>query len=206
MPPDRILIVDDEQGIRETLSGILEDEGYRTKAAENAGEARRMLRKERFDAALLDVWLPDADGLKLLEEMQNGLFDQPVIVISGHANIDSAVKAIRLGAYDFLEKPLSLSRVVLTVQHALAEGRMRRQLARPVGAPRGERGPRRLVARHGAPRRAATRGGALGQQRPHHRRERHRQGAGGARRIHRLSPARRGPVRGAQLRRDSAQS
>ncbi|HUP23134.1 MAG TPA: sigma-54 dependent transcriptional regulator [Thermoanaerobaculia bacterium] len=128
MASDRILIIDDEQGIRETLSGILEDEGYRTRAAENAGEARRVLRKERFDAALLDVWLPDADGLKLLEEMQNGLFDQPVIVISGHGNIDSAVKAIRLGAYDFLEKPLSLSRVVLTVQHALAEGKMRRQL------------------------------------------------------------------------------
>jgi two-component system nitrogen regulation response regulator NtrX len=125
---DRILIIDDEQGIRETLSGILEDEGYRTRSAESAGEARRVLRKEKFDAALLDVWLPDADGLKLLEEMQNGLFEQPVIVISGHGNIDSAVKAIRLGAYDFLEKPLSLSRVVLTVQHALAEGKMRRQL------------------------------------------------------------------------------
>ncbi len=125
---EHILIVDDEEGIRETLSGILEDEGYRVTAVETVAEARSILRRETFDLGLLDVWLPDGDGIDLLQELQAGLFIQPVIMISGHSNIDSAVKAIRLGAYDFLEKPLSLSRVVLTVQHAIEQGRMQREL------------------------------------------------------------------------------
>jgi len=125
---ERILIVDDEEGIRSTLAAILEDEGYRVTAVGTAAEAARRLRNEEFDAALLDLWLPDRDGLDLLAELRDGTFTAPVIVISGHGNVDTAVKATRLGAYDFLEKPLSLSRVVVTVQNALERGRLAREL------------------------------------------------------------------------------
>ena len=121
---ERILIVDDEAGIRSTLSGILEDEGYAVAAVGTAAEATARLGSEAFDAVLLDLWLPDRDGLELLSELR----EQPVIVISGHASVDTAVKATRLGAYDFLEKPLSLSRVVVTVQNALERGRLAREL------------------------------------------------------------------------------
>jgi two-component system, NtrC family, nitrogen regulation response regulator NtrX len=121
---ERILIVDDEAGIRSTLSGILEDEGYVVAAVGTAAEATARLRVEAFDAVLLDLWLPDRDGLELLSELP----EQPVIVISGHGNVDTAIRATRLGAYDFLEKPLSLSRVVVTVQNALERGRLAREL------------------------------------------------------------------------------
>ncbi|MDP9121538.1 MAG: sigma-54 dependent transcriptional regulator [Acidobacteriota bacterium] len=124
---ERILIVDDEAGIRSTLSAILEDEGYRATAVGTAGEAAGRLASETWDAVLLDLWLPDRDGMELLEELRDAN-PVPVIVISGHGNIDTAVKATRLGAYDFLEKPLSLSRVVLTVQNALERGRLAREL------------------------------------------------------------------------------
>jgi two-component system nitrogen regulation response regulator NtrX len=121
---ERILIVDDEAGIRSTLAGILEDEGYGVAAVGTAAEATARLGAESFDAVLLDLWLPDRDGMELLSELR----DQPVIVISGHGTVDTAVKATRLGAYDFLEKPLSLSRVVVTVQNALERGRLAREL------------------------------------------------------------------------------
>jgi two-component system nitrogen regulation response regulator NtrX len=125
---ERLLIVDDEEGIRTTLSAILEDEGYRVETAGSAGDAARRLASETFDAVVLDLWLPDRDGLELLSELRGSGFDQPVIVISGHGTVDTAVKATRLGAYDFLEKPLSLSRVVVTVQNALERGRLEREL------------------------------------------------------------------------------
>ncbi len=124
----RILIVDDEPGIRSSLAGILEDEGYRVASAGTAGEAAERLEGEAFDAVLLDLWLPDRDGLELLAELRERGFATPVIVISGHGTIDTAVQAIRLGAYDFLEKPLALSRVVVTVQNALERGRLEREV------------------------------------------------------------------------------
>jgi two-component system nitrogen regulation response regulator NtrX len=125
---ERILVIDDEEGIRSTLSGILEDEGYRVAAAATAAEAAERLGAEAFDAVLLDLWLPDREGLELLAELCDGDAGRPVIVISGHGNVDTAVKATRIGAYDFLEKPLSLSRVVLTVHNALERGRLAREL------------------------------------------------------------------------------
>ena len=125
---DRILIVDDSEGVRQALSGILEDEGYRVAGAGSAGEARSRLAREAQDLVMLDLQLPDEDGLELLSELQREHAELPVIVISGHGNIDSAVKATRLGAYDFLEKPLSLERVVLTVGNALEKARMSRRL------------------------------------------------------------------------------
>ncbi|MCP3919896.1 MAG: sigma-54-dependent Fis family transcriptional regulator, partial [bacterium] len=124
----RILIVDDAEGVQQSLSGILEDEGYRVAGAGSAGEARGVLAREAQDLVMLDLQLPDANGLELLSELQQEHDELPVIVISGHANIDSAVKATRLGAYDFLEKPLSLERVVLTVGNALEKRRMSRRL------------------------------------------------------------------------------
>ena len=126
---EHILIVDDEEGIRSTLSGILRDEGYETTCAANAAEGRHAIETgTAFDLAIFDIWLPDEDGLDLLESVLSQGFEKPVIMISGHGNIDIAVKAIQLGATDFLEKPLSLSRVLLTVQHALERGRMQREL------------------------------------------------------------------------------
>jgi len=125
---ERILIVDDEAGIRTTLAGILEDEGYRVTLAATAAEARDAALREPCDLVLLDLALPDQDGLELLEAWHRESSETPVIAISGHGDVDVAVKATRLGAYDFLEKPLSLSRVVLTVQNALEKARMTRRI------------------------------------------------------------------------------
>jgi two-component system nitrogen regulation response regulator NtrX len=123
----KILIVDDEQSIRSTLAQILEDERHRTTLAESGEEALAHFAREEFDLVILDLWLPGVDGMAVLERIRaaNG---PPVIVISGHGNIDTAVRATRLGAYDFLEKPLSLERVVLTVSHALADSHLREQV------------------------------------------------------------------------------
>ncbi|HEY0590537.1 MAG TPA: sigma-54 dependent transcriptional regulator [Thermoanaerobaculia bacterium] len=123
-----ILIIDDEISIRETLRDILEDEGHRCTLCESAEEALAAYAKEDFDLVLLDVWLPGIDGLALLERLRGVGAMPPVIVISGHGSVETAVRATRLGAYDFLEKPLSLDRVLLTVGHALADSRLRQQV------------------------------------------------------------------------------
>jgi two-component system nitrogen regulation response regulator NtrX len=124
----KILITDDEPSIRSTLSQILEDEGHKTTLCESGEEAIAQFAREEFDLAILDLWLPGIDGLSVLERLKSSNAAPPVIVISGHGNIDAAVKAIRLGAYDFLEKPLSLERVLLTVNHALADSKLREQV------------------------------------------------------------------------------
>jgi two-component system nitrogen regulation response regulator NtrX len=114
-----VIVVDDEAGIRESLSGILTDEGYQVLTAETGEQALEAMEEHAPDLVLLDVWLPGMDGLSVLEKMKQGPGDLPVIMISGHGNIDTAVKATKSGAYDFLEKPLSLDRVVLAVGRAL---------------------------------------------------------------------------------------
>jgi two-component system nitrogen regulation response regulator NtrX len=124
----KILITDDEPSIRSTLSQILEDEGHKTVVCESGEEAIAQIAREEFDLAILDLWLPGIDGLSVLERMKGSAAAPPVIVISGHGNIDTAVKATRLGAYDFLEKPLSLERVLLTVNHALSDRKLREQV------------------------------------------------------------------------------
>ena len=119
MKKRRVLVIDDERGVRETLSQILSDEGYAVVTVESGEEGFRRLMEERWDLVLLDVWLRDKDGLSILEAAGERLSRVPVVMISGHANVETAVRAVRLGAYDFLEKPLSLERVLLTAQKAI---------------------------------------------------------------------------------------
>ncbi|MEO8381824.1 MAG: sigma-54 dependent transcriptional regulator, partial [Acidobacteriota bacterium] len=123
----KILIIDDEPGIRSTLGGILEDEGHRVTLCESGEEGIAQLARDEFDVVLLDLWLPGIDGLSVLERLRTA-GGPPVIMISGHGSVESAVRATRLGAYDFLEKPLSLERVLLTVNHALSDRRLREQV------------------------------------------------------------------------------
>jgi two-component system, NtrC family, nitrogen regulation response regulator NtrX len=123
----KILIIDDEESIRTTLAKILEDEGHRMTLCESGEEGLAQFAREEFDLVLLDLWLPGMDGMAVLERLRNA-GAPPVIVISGHGTIDTAVRATRLGAYDFLEKPLSLERVLLTIGHALSDRKLRDQV------------------------------------------------------------------------------
>jgi len=125
-----ILVVDDEIGIRELLSEILSDEGYQVRLAENAADARAFRSKARPDLVLLDIWMPDTDGITLLKEWAtSGLLTMPVVMMSGHGTIDTAVEATRIGAYDFLEKPIALQKLLATVGRALKHGGERTQAA-----------------------------------------------------------------------------
>ena len=115
-----ILVVDDEVGIRELLSEILIDEGYDVRLAENATAARKLRNELRPDLVLLDIWMPDTDGISLLKEWHTGgQLNMPVVMISGHGTIDTAVEATRFGAFDFLEKPIALQKLLSSVQKAL---------------------------------------------------------------------------------------
>jgi two-component system nitrogen regulation response regulator NtrX len=134
MKKRRVLVIDDEKAIRETLSEILTDEGYAVTPIESGEEGLKRLKEENFDLAFLDVWLRDRDGLSILEAAGGRLQEVPVVMISGHASVETAVRAVRLGAYDFLEKPLSLERVILTAQKAIE----RRDLLAEVASFRGK--------------------------------------------------------------------
>lgn len=127
MKGDRILVVDDEASIRDTVREVLEDEGYRVATAENAEAARRALAGAQFDLALLDIWMPGVDGITLLKEWIEAGSDMPVLMVSGHGTVETAVEAIRLGAYDFLEKPLSTAKLLVTVERALQNTRLQRE-------------------------------------------------------------------------------
>ena len=153
MKPRRILVVDDEPGIRQSLSGVLEDEGYAVETAESGEACLEALPGGGFELVLLDIWLPGMDGMEVLARIQEIPFaERPVVVmISGHGIIETAVKATKLGAFDFLEKPLSIEKVTVVAKNA-------------PGAPQpgaGEQPP------EGGYRRAL----------PHHRRERADEGA-----------------------------
>ncbi|MEQ8660303.1 MAG: sigma-54 dependent transcriptional regulator, partial [Gammaproteobacteria bacterium] len=120
MSSAHILVVDDEPDIRGLLKEILEDEGFEVTTAENAAQARESRRQRRPDLVLLDIWMPDTDGISLLKEWAEGnALDAPVIMMSGHGTVETAVEATRLGAYDFIEKPLSIAKILVTVQRAL---------------------------------------------------------------------------------------
>jgi DNA-binding NtrC family response regulator len=130
-----ILVVDDEMGIRELLSEILGDEGHAIQLAENAQQAREARAAGAPDLVLLDIWMPDTDGVTLLKEWQrDGLLTMPVIMMSGHATIDTAVEATRIGALNFLEKPIALQKLLKAVQQGLT--RAQEALRAPVPPPR----------------------------------------------------------------------
>ena len=115
-----ILVVDDEMGIRELLHEILTDEGHTVYAAESANQARTIREQMRPDLVLLDIWMPDTDGITLLKEWsKTGQLTMPVVMMSGHATIDTAVEATRIGALNFLEKPIALQKLLKTVRKAL---------------------------------------------------------------------------------------
>ena len=118
-----ILVVDDELGIRDLLSEILNDEGHSVDLAENATQAREARNAHSYDLVLLDIWMPDTDGVSLLKEWATaGQLTMPVIMMSGHATIDTAVEATRIGAQSFLEKPITLQKLLKAVEQGLAKG------------------------------------------------------------------------------------
>ncbi len=119
MSHEEILVVDDERNIRASLEGILKDEGYRVRAAATGEELLKQVAMTPPDLVILDVWLPGMDGLQALEELKGTHPDLPVIMISGHSTVEAAVRATKLGAYDFIEKPLTLEKTILAVKNAL---------------------------------------------------------------------------------------
>src|SRR5437899_4687391 len=122
-----ILIVDDEPGIRQSLQGVLEDEGYKASVAESGEACLETLRKRAYDVVLLDVWLPGMDGLETLQKIRDLENAPEVIMISGHGTIETAVRATKLGAYDFLEKPLSIDKTLILVKNAVEAKRLRQE-------------------------------------------------------------------------------
>lgn len=118
-----ILVVDDELGIRDLLTEILTDEGHSVETADNAAQARKARAASHPDLVLLDIWMPDTDGVTLLKEWSaTGLLSMPVVMMSGHATIDTAVEATKIGAHCFLEKPITLQKLLKAVNDALAKG------------------------------------------------------------------------------------
>ena len=132
MSTGKILVVDDEADIRVLLKEILSDEGYDVDVAANAGQARASRAKTVPDLVLLDIWMPDTDGITLLREWSSSAADDcPVVMMSGHGTVETAVEATRLGAFDFVEKPLSLAKLLRTVERAMDAGKRRRIAGRP---------------------------------------------------------------------------
>src|SRR5438128_3642522 len=135
--PHSILIVDDEPGIRQSLAGVLEDEGFAVAAVGSGEQCLRAFEQRIYACVLLDVWLPGIDGLETLERLRAAYPDVGVVMISGHGNIETAVRATKLGAFDFIEKPLSLEKTVVVVKNAIrqreletANSELRAKLAR----------------------------------------------------------------------------
>jgi len=136
MSTPRILVVDDEADIRGLLKEILSEEGYDVDVAANAAQARASRARQTPDLVLLDIWMPDVDGITLLREWSAAASnDCPVVMMSGHSTVETAVEATRLGAFDFVEKPLSLTKLLRTVERALDAGRRHRQAGKLLGAP-----------------------------------------------------------------------
>jgi two-component system nitrogen regulation response regulator NtrX len=143
MSPQRILVVDDEADIRGLLSEILAEEGYEVEVAADAASARRAAAREEPDLVLLDIWMPDMDGISLLREWnEKHTLRCPVVMLSGHGTVETAVEATRLGAFDFVEKPLSIAKLLRTAERALDAGKRRQKAQRtlipPLVAPVGK--------------------------------------------------------------------
>src|SRR5919107_5624210 len=119
-----VLLVDDEVGVRSALSGVLRDEGYTVDAVESGEACLDRVARAPYDVIVLDIWLPGLDGLATLERLRQRHVDAPIVMISGHGNIESAVRAIKMGAFDFVEKPLSLEKTVLVIANAVRQRRL----------------------------------------------------------------------------------
>ncbi|MCP5114599.1 MAG: response regulator, partial [bacterium] len=132
MRKPRILIVDDEPLIRQSLKGVLEDEGYQTTEVESGEACLMELGRNRYDLVLLDVWLPGMDGLDTLARIEVAPYSErpAVVMISGHGNIETAVRATKLGAFDFLEKPLTIEKVSVVVQNGVRQRRLEQEVHR----------------------------------------------------------------------------
>ncbi len=124
MAGERILVVDDEPGVRSALEAILGDEGFQVDCAESGEQGLEAMERKSYDAVLLDVWLPGIDGLDTLTELRERNLDSEVVMISGHGTIETAVRATKLGAFDFVEKPLSLEKTLLVLRNALRQRRL----------------------------------------------------------------------------------
>ncbi|MEK7666079.1 MAG: response regulator, partial [Pseudomonadota bacterium] len=128
MSTGNILVVDDEPDIRQIVQEILEDEDYAITTAENAAAARAAYNTHRPDLVLLDIWMPDTDGISLLKEWsRDHALPVPVVMMSGHGTVETAVEAIRLGAYDFIEKPLTTAKLLVTIERALQNARLQQE-------------------------------------------------------------------------------
>ncbi len=125
----QILVVDDEPGIRDVLQDVLEDEGHSVRTCADAANAREAYSSKRYDLVLLDIWMPDVDGISLLKEWSEAGKLVPVIMISGHGTVETAVEAIQIGAYDFLEKPLSTAKLLVTINRALKSSAQEQEIA-----------------------------------------------------------------------------
>src|SRR5690242_7382468 len=150
MAGEHILIVDDEPAIRKTLRDVLEDEGYRVSAVGSGSEAVRAVTDEAPDLVFMNIWMPQMDGLETLAEVKRVRPELTVVMISGHGTIETAVKATRLGAWDFIEKPLSLEKTLITVSRGLEHGRLERENA----SLRAQLGARTQIIGESAPMRA----------------------------------------------------
>jgi len=124
---EKIVLVDDEVSILNSLGGALRDEGYRVSCARSGEEALEELQQDLPDALLLDIWMSGIDGLAVLERVKQFAPQLPVIIISGHGNVETAVRATKLGAFDFVEKPLSLERILVSIQNALEFRRLQEE-------------------------------------------------------------------------------
>ena len=132
----RVLVVDDEADIRELVRDILSEEGYAVETAANAAEARAACARQAPDLVLLDIWMAETDGISLLREWQQAQsMAAPVVMMSGHGTVETAIEATRLGAIDYVEKPLSLAKLLRTVQRALEEGKRRQRATRTLVPP-----------------------------------------------------------------------
>ena len=162
MPQAHILIVDDEPDIRELVSEILEDEGYTVAVARDGASARAAYARENPDLVLLDIWMPDVDGITLLKEWSVTGLDCPVVIMTGHGSVETAVEATRLGARDFVQKPISLAKLLAIVDSALEDHEDRPDKTRhgppmalePIGSSNAVRALRekaRQAARHASP-------------------------------------------------------
>ncbi|MGH9868422.1 MAG: sigma-54-dependent transcriptional regulator [Candidatus Polarisedimenticolia bacterium] len=145
MASERILLIDDEAGIRTSLTRVLSDEGYEVEAVPTGEKGLERLRESPFHLVFLDVWLPQKDGMEILQEIRAAWHDLPVVMISGHASIDTAVKATKLGAFDFIEKPLTLEKVTVAVRNGLKQRRLERRNRALQDVFRQQAGQRQLI-------------------------------------------------------------